>query len=133
MKNWKLPTHQQVKYPFEVLQEYADSLIKITNGLLAGQVTEAIINDPEERPKIYYALHIYLTKIKQSYRLFEIEQITEYAYPVNLKVIFYTGAQEIPDLKSDKDLEQTLDGLISSPGVSNLIGHFLRLSELKEE
>jgi hypothetical protein len=132
MKNWNIPTiEKDILYPHELLQKYADSLIKETKGVLAGQVTEKIENDFGNNARIVYALYIYLAKLKQSYRLFEIEQIESDVYPVNLKVFYYTGSTEYPNLDSNA-LEERLDLLIASAPIGNLISHFLRMSELKE-
>lgn len=134
MKEWKLDVNKSnEKYPHQILQEYANSLTEQTKGVLAGQVTESISNDSFGLPHIIYAFHVYLAKIKQSYRLFEIEQIKETVYPVNLKVFFYTGIEEFNNIKTSSMLEKKLDSLIVSPGVSLIINHFINLSDLKKE
>lgn len=128
----QIPQNLKEFYPDQILQKYADSLTRQTKGDLSGQVNNVIINDGMGLPHIVYALLVYLAKIKQSYRLFEIEQIKETVYPVNLKVFFYTGMQEFNNLPTPKELEDCLDNLVSSPGVSMLITHFLKLSDLKD-
>ncbi len=134
MKEWKLdPKKTNEGYPNVILQKYANSLTTQTDGILSGQVTESISNDTFGLPHIIYAFHVYLAKIKQSYRLFEVEQIKETVYPVNLKVFFYTGMEEHNNIKTSTLLEKKLDSLIISPGVSLIINHFINLSSLKDE
>jgi hypothetical protein len=134
MKEWKLDKKKPIEvYPNMLLQKYANSLTKQTKGVLSGQVTEAISYDSIELPHFVYALHIYLSKIKQSFRLIEVVQLKETVYPVNVRVFFYTGVEEHNNLQTPKDLEDKLDALVISPGVSMLITHFLNLSQLKSE
>lgn len=134
MIKWNIPTiSQDLRYPDKILQEFADALATDTNNALTGQVTESISYDSYDRPKIYYALHVYITRLKQSYRLLEIEQTEDTPYPVNLKVVLYTGSQVFDKLKDAKALNTKLDEVAKDPLVGNLLAHFIRLSELKEE
>ncbi|MDD5508431.1 MAG: hypothetical protein PHD25_08910 [Bacteroidales bacterium] len=134
MKKWVIPTiPEDLRYPDEILQEFADALATDTRNALTGQVTESISYDSYERPKIYYALHVYITKLKQSYRLLEIEQIEDKPYPVNLKIVLYTGSQVFDNLKDAKALNDKLDEIAKNSLVGNLLAHFIRLSELKED
>ena len=133
MKEWNLNKKIDDNYPHVLLQKYADGLTTQTDGTLSGHVTETIYNDSFGLPHISYSLHICLARIKQSYRLFEVEQLRETVYPVKLKIFFYTGAEEFNGLQNVKELETKLDELVSSPGVSMLINHFLNLSNLKDE
>ncbi len=128
---WYIPTNtENLKHPDEILQEYADALAVETKNILSGQVTEQISYDSYSRPKIFYALHVYITKLKQSYRLFEVEQIGENPYPVNLKVVFYTGS-EVFKLKDADALSAKLNEVAQDKLVGNLLAHFINLSQLK--
>ena len=132
MKKWNLTSEViEQRFPDEILQDYADSLAHETNRELIGQVTETITYDSESRPKLIYSLYVYIDKLKQSYRLFEIEQIGEDAYPVNLKIIHYTGSEFVPNIPTPKILEDQLDTWIQSKLVGNLISYLIRLSERK--
>lgn len=133
MKEWSFNKKREENYPHVLLQKYADSLTELTDGTLSGQVTETIYNDSFGRPHISYALHVFLARIKQSYRLFEVEQLSETVYPVKLKVLFYTGTEEFNGLKDAGELEIKLDDLVTSPGVSMLISHFLNISNLRND
>lgn len=134
MKKWNIPpSGQNQKHPIDILQEFADALHIDSNQKLTGQVTEQISYDSEDRPKLFYALHVYVNKLRQSYRLFEIEQITENVYPVNLKVILYSGTENYDNISTPKSLEVKLSELSNNLMVGNLLAHFIRLSELKEE
>lgn len=132
MKEWYFTNNQIVRLPSEVLQEYADSLIVKTSGLLSGQVNQTIVYGKDDIQSLHYSFYVYLSNLKQSYKLFEVKQTTELVYPVDLMVFFYTAQEKFENIMSDKRLDEELAKLIASPGVSNLIGHFLRLSELKE-
>lgn len=133
-KKWNIPTNtENVKYPDKILQEFADALAIETNNVLVGQVTESISYDSYDRPKIFYALHVYITKLKQSYRLFEVEQVGENPYPVNLKVVFYTGSEVFDNLKDADVLNTKLNDVAQDKLVGNLLAHFINLSELKDE
>ena len=134
MKKWNIPTiSEDLRYPNEILQEFADALATDTQNALIGQVTESISYNSYDRPKIIYALHVYITKLKQSYRLLEIEQIEDKPYPVNLKVVLYTGSQVFDNLKDAKALNDKLDDVAKDELIGNLLAHFIRLSGLKEE
>lgn len=133
-KKWNIPTQSKnLKYPDKILQEFADALAIETENVLVGQVTESISYDSYDRPKIFYALHVYITKLKQSYRLFEVEQIGEKPYPVNLNVVFYTGSEVFDNLKDANALEKKLAEVAKNSLIGNLLAHFINLSELKEE
>ena len=132
-KKWNIPTIvENLKYPDNILQEFADALAAETDNTLGGQVTEAISYDAYDRPKIYYALHVYITKLKQSYRLFEVEQIGENPYPVNLKVVFYKGSEVFDNLKDADALNKKLDEVAQNKSIGDLLAHFINLSELKD-
>ena len=134
MKKWNIPKNtENVKYPNKILQEFADALASETNNVLVGQVNESISYDSSDRPKILYALRVYITKLKQSYRLFEVEQVGENTYPVNLKVVFYTGSEVFDNLKDADTLNTKLNSASQNILVGNLLAHFINLSELKEE
>lgn len=133
MKKWNIPKDfVNLKYPDEILQEFADALTRDTNNTLLGQVTETISYDSNDRPKIYYSLHVYISKLKQTYRLFEIEQTEDKPYPVNLKIILYSSSNIYDNLKDAKSLNDKLDELAKDINVGNLLAHFIRLSEIKE-
>ena len=132
-KKWNIPTIvENLKYPDKILQEFADALAAETDNTLGGQVTEAISYDAYDRPKIYYALHVYITKLKQSYRLFEVEQVGENPYPVNLKVVFYRGSEVFDNLKDADALNKKLDEVAQNKSIGDLLAHFINLSELKD-
>ena len=132
-KKWNIPTIvENLKYPDKILQEFADALAAETDNTLGGQVTEAISYDAYDRPKIYYALHVYITKLKQSYRLFEVEQVGENPYPVNLKVVFYKGSEVFDNLKDADALNKKLDEVAQNKSIGDLLAHFINLSELKD-
>lgn len=132
-KKWNIPTNpENLKYPDKILQEFADALAAETNNVLVGQVTESISYDSYDRPKIFYALQVFITKLKQSYRLLEVEQIGENPYPVNLKVVFYTGSEVFDNLKDADTLNVKLDEIAQNKLVGNLLAHFINLSELKK-
>ena len=134
MKKWNLSRKETNDlYPHQILQKYANTLTEQTEGVLSGQVTQSVTNDRFGLPHIVYSFHVFLAKIKQSYRLFEIEQIKETTYPVNLKVFFYTGMEDYNNIKSSNLLEKKLDSLIISNSVNLILSHFINLSELKEE
>jgi hypothetical protein len=134
IKKWKIQQgDENLKYPAEILQEFANALAKETDRVLVGQVTESISYDSQDRPKLYYALHVYITKLKQSYRLLEVEQISETPYPVNLKVILYTGSQDFLSLKNAKTLENKIGEITQNKLVGNLLSHFINLSNLKND
>lgn len=131
---WNIPTNtENLKYPDKILQEFANALATETNRVLVGQVTESISYDSYDRPRIFYALQVFITKLKQSYRLFEIEQVGENPYPVNLKVVFYTGSEIFDNLKDADTLNTKLNDLAQDKLVGNLLAHFINLSELKDE
>jgi hypothetical protein len=132
-KKWNIPANaENLKYPDKILQEFADALAAETNNVLVGQVTESISYDSYDRPKIFYALQVFITKLKQSYRLLEVEQIGENPYPVNLKVVFYTGSEVFDNLKDADTLNVKLDEIAQNKLVGNLLAHFINLSELKK-
>ena len=133
MTSWnKTEIETGIQYPHELLQKYADSLNKETSGVLGGQVVEKIENEISNKAQIIYAFYVYLANLKQSYRLFEVEQIGAGVYPVNLNVFYYTGKEEFPNITDSDSLERQLDELIASKKVGALISHFIRLSELKD-
>jgi len=134
MKKWKIPLiSQDLRCPDQILQEFADALAIDTNNILVGQVAELISYDSYDRPKLYYILDIYITKLKQSYKLIEVEQIGDSPYPINLKVVFYTGSEIFENIKDSEALTNKLEEIANNTLVGNLLAHLIRLSELKEE
>jgi hypothetical protein len=134
MKRWNIPTDtENVKYPDKILQDFADALATETNNVLVGQVTESISYDSYDRPKMFYMLNVYITRLKQSYRLFEVEQVGENPYPVNLKVVFYTGLKVFDNLESAEALDKKLNDVAQDKLVGNTLAHFINLSNLKDE
>ena len=131
MKKWNIEKTFSPKLPNEVLKVYADSLNQDSEGALSGSVVQNISFDSEDRPRLFYSLHVVINALKQPYRLFEIEQTTEDAYPVNLKVTLLTGSLTVNKIDSPESLDTNIANLIDNPMVKNLMTHFMHLSELK--
>ena len=75
---------------------------------------------------------IYIIKLKQFYRLIDIEQQSEENYPVTLRVYYYTKT-DVKDNLSEKTLETTLDDLIQSKMIGMVLNHLINLGELKDD
>lgn len=133
MAKWQIPTEKiNLKFPQEILQEYASDLTNQTQEKLQGQVKEDITYLQNDSPRITHTLLVYILRLKQHYRLFELTQSSENPYPVSLTAFYYTGSEIFDNLTSPTVLDQRLSNLVTSAKVGNILAHFLRLSELSE-
>jgi hypothetical protein len=133
MAKWIIPTEaSSIRFPNEILQEYANELTRETKEKLQASVKESISYLQNDSPRLTYTFLIYISRLKQHYKLFELVQSSENPYPVTLTVYYYTGSEIFDNLISPVELDKKLATLVATSKVTNILGHFLRLSELTE-
>lgn len=139
---WNIPKIKKEVTPKDILIKYAKTLEEETDGKLKG----AIMQDYDSScrvPIFRYSFHInvkvdtnpYIANTFE-YKLFEVKQSIEqvdsdepksFIYPLRLEVYLYNETKRF-FIESETMFEKTLDEIVSSNYIGDLLSYLLRIS-----